>query len=232
MSKPALFLLGAFFLFGTPGSGLGQEGGGFLEEVEIRVIPRFGLLMPDNAFYEKWKNFSGDGLIEWTSGSLGRAAYAGVGVEVEHGGLGVLLRGEVARSFEGWHTAGHGVLIPRIYFEPPEVVNTWFDQTAALTFLNLHLVLPTKLEYAGLQPYVLAGYSGKWYSFGEPSQENEVEAILPDDGFTPAAELGAGLTFRVFGLTFDAQIKDSINEYWDKVQHDLVVSGGLVWEIR
>ena len=202
------------------------------EDLQIRVIPRFGLLAPDAYFYEIFKNFSGDGFVEWTSGSLGRAAVASLGVEVEVGDWGVLFRGEVARSFRGWLSAGHGVLIPRVYYEPPQVVRTWFDVPAAITFLSLQAVLPTRLEYRGIQPYVLAGYGAKWYSFGDPTSPNEVEAILPGNGLTHSLELGAGTTFGLFGFTFDAQMKDSINRYWGKTQHDLIFSGGLIWAVR
>jgi hypothetical protein len=213
----------------------GTEGPGdaaALAGLQVRVIPRFGLLAPDSYFYEEFTNFSGDGFVEWTTGSLGRAAFVGLGVEVGFANGGLLLRGEVARSFEGWLSAVHGILIPRTLFNPPEVVNTWFDVPASITFLSLQAVLPTRLGFWGIQPYVLAGFTGKWYSFGSPTTENTVGAILPSNGFTPSAEVGGGFTLGIFGLTFDAQVKDNINRYWDKTQHDLVVSGGLIWRVR
>ena len=37
---------------------------------------------------------------------------------------------------------------------------------------------------------------------------------------------------EIFELDFEAQIKDSINRYWGKTQHDLIFSGGLLWRIR
>lgn len=202
------------------------------EKLEVRIIPRFGLLAPDSYFFEEFANFSGDGPVEWTTGSLGRAAFAGVGVEVGSGNRGFFLRGELTRSFQGWLSAVHGLLIPRVLFEPPQVVNTWLDVPAAITFLSLQAVLQTRLTIRRVQPYVLAGFAGKWYSFGSPTEPNTVEAILPSDGYTPALELGGGLTFKVLGLTFDAQAKDVVNRYWGKTQHDLVFSGGLVWSVR
>jgi hypothetical protein len=75
------------------------------------------------------------------------------------------------------------------------------------------------------------GGGGKWYHFGAPTESNTVEAILPNDGFTPTLELGAGATFSLFGLTFDIQARDDINKYWDKTQHDLVFSGGIQWTL-
>jgi hypothetical protein len=203
-----------------------------MDRIRVRVVPRFGLLVPDTYFYEEFKNFSGDGPVEWTTTSLGRAALGGVGVEAEWEGVGVVVRGEVARSFDGWAAASHGILVPRVLFEPPEVVTTWFDVPATITFLGLQALFPTRLEFLGIQPYVLAGYAGKWYAFGDPTRENTVEAILPEDGFTPSVDLGAGFTLRLFGLTLEAQVKDNINEYWGKTQHDVVVSGGLVWQVR
>jgi hypothetical protein len=198
----------------------------------IRILPRVGLLSPDTYFYEEFKNFSGDGFIEWTTGSLGRAALLGLGVEAVFEDLGFSLRGEISRSFEGWLAAGHGVLIPRFYFQPPEVVTTWFDVPASVTFLSLQAILPTRFTFHGVQPFVLAGYTGKWYGFGPPTGENTVEAILPSDGWTPSLDLGGGITIRLFGVALEAQVRDNINRYWGKTQHDLVFSGGLAWTVR
>ena len=44
--------------------------------------------------------------------------------------------------------------------------------------------------------------------------------------------MGGGVTFGLFGLTFEAQVKDNINRYWDKTQHDLIFSGGLIWRVH
>jgi hypothetical protein len=201
-------------------------------ELEVSVIPRVGLLAPDSYFYEEFANFSGDGPVEWTTGSLGRAAYVGLGIEVGLEERGIFLRGEVARSFEGWLSAVHGVLIPRVLFEPPQVVNTWLDVPAALTFASLQAILHTRFQFRGIQPFVLAGFTGKWYGFGSPTRENTVEAILPSEGFTPSADIGGGVVFRLLGLTLEGQLKDNINRYWGKTQHDLIVSGGILWRIR
>jgi len=198
----------------------------------IRVIPRLGLLAPDTYFYEEFKNFSGDGFVEWTTGSLGRAALLGIGAEAWFETLGFILRGEVARSFEGWLAASHGVLIPRFYFQPPEVVTTWFDVPASVTFVSLQAIFPTRFSLPPVQPFVMAGYTGKWYSFGPPTRENAVEAILPSNGWTPSLDLGGGLTIRLYGVDLEAQVKANINRYWGKTQHDLVFSGGMAWTVR
>ncbi len=202
------------------------------DNLTIRVIPRFGLLSPDVYFYEEFANFADDEPVEWTTGSLGRALVAGVGVEVGLENRGLFLRGEVVRSMSGWLLAVHGIVVPRVYYEPPEIVNTWLDLPAALTFASLQLVLPTQFELWGIRPYVMAGGGGKWYHFGSPTEPNTVEAILPSDGFTAALDLGAGVSFTLYGLAFDLQLQDSINRYWGKTQHDLIFSGGLAWRVR
>jgi hypothetical protein len=202
------------------------------EELSIRIIPRFGLLSPDSYFYEEFENFADDEPVEWTNGSLGRAAYVGFGLEAGFQERGIYLRGEVGRTFEGWLSAVHGVVRPRVLFEPPEIINTWLDVPAALTFASLQLILPTRFQYWGIQPYFLMGGGGKWYSFGDPTEDNLVEAILPSDGFTANADLGAGVTFPLWGLEFDLQARDTFNRYWGKYQNDLVFSGGLVWTVR
>lgn len=223
---PNLFLVLMTNVVGGGSSLAGQEGR------TVQAIPRLGLLSPDSYFYEEFTSFAGDAPDEWTSGSLGRAAVAGVGIELGWKSRGILLRGEVARSFDGWLSAVHAKVVPRVLFDPPEITYTWYDVPAAITFANLQLVLPTQFEVRGVRAYGLIGGGGKWYHFGESTEENTAGAIFPSDGFTAALDLGGGLTFTVLGLVFDAQLKDTVNKYWGKTQHDLVLTGGLVWRIR
>lgn len=190
----------------------------------VRVYPRLGLLSPDTYFYEYFKNFSGDGLTEWTNASLGRAFIAGAGVEVRLGD-GAYLRGEVLRSFDGWLSAAHSVETLRDMFIPPEIVTTWLDVPATMTLTSVQLVLPTRLELGPVRPYVLVGGGGKFYGFGNPTEPNEVGATLPDDGFTWGGDVGAGLAVRTLGLHLDLQARDAWNRYWGKFQHDFVFSG-------
>lgn len=210
-------------------------GGGLVAQVPdappapraVRIYPRAGLLAPDAYFYEYFKNFTGDGLTEWTTGYLGRVFVAGAGVEVRLGGSGAYLRGEVLRSFDGWLSAAHNVETLRDLFFPPEVVTTWLDVPATMTMISVQVVLPTKLELGPFKPYVLVGGGGKSYTFEDATEPNEVEATLPDDGFTWGGDVGAGFTFRVVGLELDVQARDVWSKYWGKVQHDLLYTGTL-----
>ena len=221
---PFLLLLSLFFI---PGRDVLAQ-----EKLTIRVIPRFGLLNPDSYFYEEFANFADDEPAEWTTGSLGRAAYVGMAVEVGLEERGIVLRGELGRSFEGWLSAVRGIVRPRVYYNPSEIISTWLDVPAALTFATVQLVLPTRFHHWGVQPYFLFGGGGKWYHFGEPTEPNTVEAILPSDGFTANLDLGAGFTFGLWGLDFDVQARDALNRYWGKNQNDLILSGGLIWQLR
>ena len=222
----SLVIIMAPLLAGGPPSLSAQD------DLTVRIVPRVGLLAPDTYFYEEFANFAGDDPTEWTTGSLGRAAYVGLGMEVGYEDRGIFLRGELAHTLEGWLSVVRGIVIPRVFFQPPAIVNTFLDVPAAITFASLQLVLPTQFEVGGIRPYGLVGAGGKWYHFGSPTEPNTVEAILPSGGFTAALELGGGVSFSLFGLAFDAQARDSINRYWGKTQHDLVFSGGLVWRIR
>jgi hypothetical protein len=195
----------------------------------VKLFPRAGLVAPDNYFYEVFTNFAGDGPVEWTTGSLGRAFVAGLGVEVGLGMDGVVVRGEILRSFDTWLLATHGIVQPRVLFEPPRIVNTFFDVPTTLTFTSLQVVLPLRLEVWHVKPYVLLGAGGKRYGFGEPTTQNEVGAVLPSNGFTWGGDLGGGFTFDAFGLSVDVQLRDTINRYWDKTQHDLLFTGGVLW---
>jgi len=215
-----------FTLAGWSGALSAQDGS------TVHIIPRVGLLSPDTYFYEEFANFADDEPAEWTTGSLGRTALVGLALEVKFGDRGVFLRGELSRSFGGWLSAVHGIIKPRVFYDPPEIVNTWLDVPASVTFATVQVVFPTQFKVGGIQPYALVGGGGKWYHFGTPTEPNTVEATLPSDGFTPALELGAGITYSLFGLVFDSQVRDTINEYWGKTQHDLIFSQGLVWRIR
>ena len=205
---------------------------GAQEDLTLRIIPRFGLLNPSTYFYEEFSSFAQDTPMEWTTGTLGRAAYVGLGVEVGWEDRGIFLRGEAGRSFEGWLSAVHSYVKPRIYYDPPEIINTWIDVPAALTFASAQLILPTRLEIWKIRPYVLLGGGGKWYDFGDPSEPVEVDAILPSNGFTVSADFGGGLNLDLFGITFDFQARNELNRYWGKYQNDLICSGGLVWTVR
>jgi len=196
----------------------------------LRVYPRMGLLAPDTYFYEYFKNFSGDGLTEWTHTSLGRAFVAGVGAEIPLG-RNAYLRGEVLRSFDAWLSVAHSIETLRDLFTPPDIVTTWLDVPATLTIANLQLVLPTRLTLGPASPYVLLGGGGKYYAFGTPTSPNDVGATLPSNGFTWGGTLGGGFTVRVAGLDVDLQACDAWNRYWGKLQHDLVYSGNVSFRV-
>ena len=146
--KQLLFCLGiiAALLFpGSPPSLSAQD------DLTIRIVPRVGLISPDSYFYEEFANFAGDEATEWTTGSLGRALYVGLGMEVGYAGRGVFLRGELAHTFEGWLSVVHGIEVPRVLFEPPGIVNTFLDVPAAITFASLQVVLPAQFDMGGIR---------------------------------------------------------------------------------
>ena len=187
--------------------------------------------IPDDNFYEQFSSFAADTPAEWTNGSLGRAAYVGLSLEVGLEERGIFLRGELGRSFEGWLSAVHGVVRPRIVFEPPAIINTWIDVPAAITLASAQLVLPTRLEFWRIQPYFIIGGGGKWYEFGEPTEPVTVDAILPSNGFTPSADFGGGFYVNVFGIPIDIQARGTVNRYWGKYQNDLIFTGGVAWTV-
>jgi hypothetical protein len=222
MKSPSRFALAACTALLLSSPVQAQDG------LEVKLVPRAGMVSPDRYFYDVFANFSGDGPVEWTTGSLGRAFVAGLGVELGFGDDGILVRGEILRSFNAWLLATHGIVEPRVFFEPPHIVNTSLDVPMTLTFTSVQVVLPTRLELWRFKPYVLLGGGGKFYGFGEPTTPNEVEATLPSDGFTWGADLGGGFILAAFGVHLDLQIRDAITRYWDKTQHDLLFTGGLL----
>ncbi len=204
---------------------------GAQQSLHVGVAARVGLLAPDDYFYEQFTNFVGDGPMEWTGGSLGRSLVVGLGAEMEIGDSGILVRGEILRSYDMWLRVSHSIEIPRIFFEPPRIQTTWLDVPASMTLTSLQMVLPTRLELWGVQPYVFGGGGGKFYGFDDPTTPNDVEAVLPADGFTWGGDLGGGLTAQVLGLTLDLQVRDAISRYWGKTQNDFIFSGAGVFRL-
>jgi hypothetical protein len=202
------------------------------KSITFSLGPRIGMLSPDTYLYEQYSNFSGDGPVEWTDGSLGRALVLGVGFEAGRADGGVLLRGEVLRSFDTWLSVSHSIVMPRVLYDPPYVETTWLDVPATVLVTALELVIPTRITLWNAQPYVLAGIGGKHYHFGEPTEANAVGAILPNGGFTWGGDVGAGMTLPILGLTLDLQGRDAITRYWSKTEHDFVYSTGLLWRVR
>lgn len=195
----------------------------------VRLVPRVGMVVPDTYFYEVFTSFAGDGPVEWTTGELGRALVVGLGAEIGLGRGGLLVRVEVAHSFDAWLRATHGIVQPRVLFEPPRIVNTFFDVPVSLTFTSVQAVLPTRLEIWRIRPYLLLGVGGKRYHFGESTRPNDVGAVLPNDGFTWGGDLGGGFSVSAFGLEGDVQFRDAITRYWGKTQHDVLITGGISW---
>jgi hypothetical protein len=210
----------------------GQEPASGDGSLRIAIIPRAGLVMPDGYLYEQYVNFSGDGPVEWTNGSLGRALVLGLACEIGHADGAFMLRGEILRSFDAWLSAAHSVVVPRQLFEPPRVETTWLDARTAITMVSAQIILPTRLTLWRTQPYILAGVGGKRYDFGDPTTANEAQAILPASGTTWGADIGAGITRPLLGLSLDLQVRDAMNRYWGKTEHDLVATAGLAWRIR
>ncbi|MCG6958034.1 MAG: hypothetical protein LJF04_18750 [Gemmatimonadetes bacterium] len=200
--------------------------------VAFSLGPRIGIVSPDRYLYEQYTNFSGDGPVEWTDGSLGRALVLGVGFEAGRPDGGVFLRGEVLRSVDTWLSVSRSIVMPRVLYDAPYVETTWLDVPATVLVTTLELVIPTRVTLWDAQPYVLVGIGGKHYHFGEPTEANDVNAILPHDGFTWGGDVGAGVTVPILGLTLDLQGRDAITRYWSKTENDFVYSAGLLWRIR
>jgi hypothetical protein len=196
-------------------------------QTTFSIYSRNGLLAPDAYFYEVYSSFVEN--AAWTSGSLGRSFVTGLGVELGFEGTGIKFRGEVLRSFEGWLRISDNRIVGRQLFNPPYITTAWYDAAYTMTLTSFQVVLPTKLRLWGVQPYVTVGGGGKFYDFGETTEENTTEALVPKDGFTWGGDLGAGLLLHLFGgVTVDLQARDAITKYWGKLENDFIYSGALV----
>ena len=199
--------------------------------LDVRVIPRAGVMTPAGWLYEYYAHFGVDP-VEWTETAILRAPVVGLGVEVELPGTGVWLRGEAIRSIDAVSSMTHVVLREASGFDPPRVEETPYRVATSVTTLTLDLALPTQLEIGPVQPYVTAGVGGKWYGFDtDPFQELEVDVILPQPGFVGVVNVGGGAVVRLFGLDIDVQVRDAISMYWDRQQHDVMTLIGVAWDV-
>ena len=199
--------------------------------VDVRIIPRAGVMTPADWFYVEYSHF-GNPPLEWTEASLDKAPVLGLGVEVELPGTGVWLRGELVRSIDARMTMTHAVLFEPMGFEPARTERTPYTVTTALTSGTLDVAFPTLFRIGPVQPYVTAGAGGTHYAFEtERFQELAESVVLPQPGSVWAANVGAGATVRAAGLLFDLQVRDAISLYWDRTQHNVMVLGGLSWEV-
>lgn len=194
----------------------------------VRVIPRVGLYAPDQQLYEIFEDWPLDP-VQFTAAWLDRAWIVGAAVELSLDHVGLRLRGELLRTFDGRLNLRHAVRVPRVLFNPPEIRDTRLHMPATLTTAGVQLILPVRLTVLGVEPYLLAGYSAKWYGFGayEPADVDPGDTTFPQDGFVPSLDLGAGLTYELFGVPLDLVAKDNVSRYWGWTKHDIHVMGGV-----
>lgn len=194
----------------------------------LRISPRVGMLSPDPYLYEYFANFSGDGPVEWTTGTLGRTLVVGMAVEKDLMEGALVLRGEMMGAFGGWTSVSHSIVQARDLYDPPYVETTWMDVPSSLATVGVQALLPIQLLVGPVRPYVMAGVGGKYYDFGKPSPANTVNATLPTNGFTWGGDVGAGFTVPFLGFTWDLQGRDAMNRYWGKTQHDFLFTAGAL----
>lgn len=196
--------------------------------LSVRVTPRAGVLTPPDWFYDEFAHF-GAGDTEWTEAAILRSEVAGVTAELEVGNSGIWVRAEVLRTIGAETDVIHAVLIPVSGYDPARVERTPYRVPTAITFGSVDLALPTRFTLPfRLQPYVTAGIAGKRYDFDTgPLTDIPSTVVLPHDGTTLAANVGAGVV-RDFGpVGFDLLVRDAVSKYWSDIQHDVVFLGGL-----
>ncbi|MFW6205708.1 MAG: hypothetical protein ACOC5I_00580 [Gemmatimonadota bacterium] len=202
-----------------------------LDDLDVRVTPRAGLMTPADWFYQEFLHF-GLAPLEWTEASVLRATVVGLSVEVEIPGTGVWIRGEALRTVDGMTSMTHSVLLEASGYEPPRVERTPYRVATAVTTGSLDLAFPMQLRIGPVQPYVTAGVGGKRYSFDtEPFMAFADRVVLPRSGTVPMANVGVGAVVRVLGVDVDVQVRDAMSEYWGRLQHDVMVLGGVAWQL-
>ena len=201
-------------------------------QIQASLYGRGGLISPSEYFYEVFKKFVDEEPTEWTTTSLGRTGVFGIGGELNWGDDAIRVRGELMTTVGGWMRMSHSVLIPRTLTRPPFIVTDWYDIPYTMTLTSVQVILPTRLEIWRIEPYFAAGGGGKFYSFGEPSDPVDEDAVLPQAGFTWGADLAFGLSLSLSeSIAVDLQARDAISKYWDKTQNDFLFTGALFWQV-
>jgi hypothetical protein len=201
-------------------------------DLDVRVIPRAGILTPADWFYEEFAHLGVDPL-EWTEAAVLRSALVGLTAELELVDLGIWVRGEVLRTLGGETSVVNAYLIEASTAGPPQVVRTAYWVPTSLTIGTLDVGLPTALRLPwSVQPYITAGIGGKRYAFDLGVLENaDDDLIPPEDGVTFVTNVGGGLTAPLTGrLGIDLLARDAMSHYWGKLQHDVMVLIGVSWQ--
>ncbi|MEJ2504615.1 MAG: hypothetical protein P8177_15110 [Gemmatimonadota bacterium] len=175
------------------------------QSLEVRLTPRAGVMTPDGYFYVEYARF-GLGPIEWTEAAIESAPVVGLAVEVDLGGSGLWIRGEVLRTLDGNLNVSHAQAQEPVGVNPPTLARTYYDIPAAVTLGSIDLALPTRLTLPlGIQPYFTAGIGGKRYDFDlagfGPIEDLDEDIVYPSEGVSFALNAGAGAVVRVGGLS-------------------------------
>lgn len=201
--------------------------------VEIRIVPRAGLVTPPGWFYVEFASF-GSGPLEWTEAAIARAPILGVTAELTHEPVGLWIRGEAMRTVGGRTAIIHAILYPASQVGPGQVVRTRWDVPSTLTIGTLDVGLPLRLRLpGGIQPYVTAGAGGKHYSFDLAALEDREERLVrPTPGTVPVFNAGVGAVLDFRGVRLDLLVRDALSEYWGEQQHDITFLAGAGIRIR
>jgi hypothetical protein len=203
--------------------------------LEVRLTPRAGLVTPDGYFYVQYGRF-GLGPIEWTEAALESAPVVGLSAEVELGGSGIWIRGEVLRALDASLSVAYVEAQEPVGFEPPQLARTYYDIPATLTIGSVDLAFPTRLTLPfGVQPYFTGGIGAKRYTFDRdafgPIEDQDDDLVYPGDGTSALLNAGVGAVVRFGGLGLDVLVRDAISEYWGNQQHDVLFMLGLTWSV-
>lgn len=197
----------------------------------VRVIPRAGAVTPADWFYVEYKHY-GTLPTEWTEASILQAPVVGLGVELEFPDAAVWVRGEVVRTVDARLKMTHVVQLQPSGFEPARQEKTFYRVDARVTSGTLDAAFPTVFRVGPVQPYVTAGLGATHYDFDTaPFTDLSDRVVLPQPGTVWAANLGVGAKIHVLGVALDLQIRDAVNRYWERTQHNVMWLGGVSWEL-
>jgi opacity protein-like surface antigen len=200
---------------------------------EWRITPRAGLLTPADWFYVEFMRF-GVQPVQWTEAAILRSTVAGLGAELALEPLGVWIRGELVRTLGAETAIVYAVLVPASLAGPAGVVRTGYRVATTLTTGTVDLALPLRFRIGRrIQPYITGGIGGKRYTFDtEALVPFQDQIILPQPGTVLAYNVGGGAVVDVRGLRLDLQFRDSLSQYWDVLQHDIMFLLGLSVRVR
>ena len=169
------------------------------QEVELRIVPSAGVLMPTSVLYRSD--------LPSTTATLDNAPVISLGAHARITDFPISLRVNLDRA-DWFNTSVEGT----VGFDDPQVHP--FTVPTTITLLTGDVVVE---PFPGSQasPYVFAGVGWKSYAFSDEEPENttDFDFNFPEDGRSARVHYGVGVEFHVAGQAVGTEVGGNYNRF-------------------